>query len=70
MDVTTIDVLGTAHSNSYVATSFLSLSLTREPDIQELERARDLLVKALSDTMMAIHMLSPDWLDTTYVGAW
>jgi len=74
MDVTVSDVIGTAHSNSAFATAKLE-TLTR-PNLDMpnyrmragLSEIEHLLAKALSDVLLAQHMLSEDWEDTTYVG--
>jgi hypothetical protein len=75
MDIVARDVVGTAHVNARAASSFLETTLRHSKDVDriraELEKAGQLLVKALGDVELAHHMISSDWGEpTTYVGVW
>jgi len=73
MDVTVSDVIGTAHTNAALSISKLntlrSVELPRWKIMAGLEEIEHLLAKAMSDVLLAQHMLSSDWVNTTYVGA-
>lgn len=74
MDIVARDVVGTAQANAGAAGMFLQTTLRHSKDVDriqaELDRAAELLTKAISDVMLAKHMLSSDWVDNTYVGVW
>lgn len=71
MDITIRDVVGTAHSNAQMGANRLKGLLDYgNNSIAQLEVIEAHLAKALSDVMLARHMTSDDWSDTTYVGRW
>jgi hypothetical protein len=85
LEIVARDVVGTAHSNATVAAdklqellgrsssarySVMAPSFFREVAADDLRAIEHLLAKAISDVMLAQHMLSNDWEPTLYLGEW
>lgn len=71
------DVVGTGRANALVAVGKLDTLLSGVGEhmsdsrrLSGLKEIADLITEAASDILLAQHMMSGDWSDTTYVGRW